>query len=271
MLANGALRPAFGVAAFVFLAASACSSTSSPPAGEDGGSADGAGVDATAGGADTGSGGAEAGPDAGPGDATADSTPATEAGGADGSVDGAGDAASGIVVTSPAFGQGQTIPNVYTCAGADTSPEIDWTGGPATAQSYAVVVSDLTATANIHWVIWDLPPATRSLPATLPGDPTLTAPPAPVSAKQVDLRTNPDAGTTMNGYFGPCPRGALHSYEFAVHAIDVATLPGVTTSSRSADVKAVVLQHAVATGTLTGTSDAGPPADAGSPTDASGQ
>jgi Raf kinase inhibitor-like YbhB/YbcL family protein len=177
-----------------------------------------------------------------------------------GVVDASVDAAGGIVVTSPGFAEGQTIPAVYTCAGADTSPEIDWTAGPSTTQSYAVVVSDLTATQNIHWVVWDLPPTTRSLPATLPGDPTLTS---PVTGFQVDLRTNPEAGTTMNGYFGPCPRGNLHSYEYAVHAIDVATLPGVTTTSRSADVKTVVLAHSLAQGTLDGTSNANLPTDAG--------
>jgi Raf kinase inhibitor-like YbhB/YbcL family protein len=167
---------------------------------------------------------------------------------------------AGIVVTSPAFTEGMTIPDMFTCAGVDTSPEVDWTPGPAGTLSYALVVSDTTATANIHWVVWDIPTTTLSLPANLPGTPTLTA---PAGAKQVDLRTNPEAGTTMNGYFGPCPRGALHGYEFAVHAMNVATLPGVTTMSRSADVKTAVIANTLAQGTLNGTSTANTPADAG--------
>jgi Raf kinase inhibitor-like YbhB/YbcL family protein len=182
-----------------------------------------------------------------------------------------GDAGSGdgggIIVTSPSFMQGQTIPDMFTCAGVDTSPEIDWTAGPPGTLSYALVVSDTTATANIHWVVWDIPTTTLSLPADLPGDPVLTT---PVSAKQVDLRTNPEAATTMNGYFGPCPRGSLHGYEFAVHAMNVATLPGVTTMSTSAAVKTAVIANTLAEGVLDGTSSANVP-DAGGPVDAGGQ
>jgi Raf kinase inhibitor-like YbhB/YbcL family protein len=254
MTVNGS---ALGLA-FVVAAASACSSSSTQAPADSGSDASSGVTDAAGDVAADGSEGIDATGDVGPDGSVAD-------GGADGSVaDGGADAlvdgAAGIVVTSPGFAEGQSIPAVYTCAGADTSPEIDWTAGPSAALSYAVVVSDLTATANIHWVVWDLPPGTRSLPAMLPGDPTLTS---PVSAMQVDLRTNPEAGTTMNGYFGPCPRGALHSYEFAVHAMDVATLPGVTTTSRSADVKTVVLAHSLAHGTLDGTSNANLPTDAG--------
>jgi Raf kinase inhibitor-like YbhB/YbcL family protein len=245
------------VAAVALAAATGCSSSSPNPPASDDGSFQGDTGSATV--ADSSV--AEGSADASTGSVSDSSViPEGSTSTGDGGIDASTDGGAGIVVTSPAFAEGQPIPLVYTCAGADTSPEIDWTAGPATTQSYAVVVSDLTATANIHWVVWDIPPGTRSLPAMFPTDPTVNA---PVSAKQVDLRTNPEAGTTMNGFFGPCPRGALHSYEFAVHAMDVATLPGVTTMSRSADVKVVVLAHSVAQGVLDGTSDATPPTDAG--------
>jgi Raf kinase inhibitor-like YbhB/YbcL family protein len=187
----------------------------------------------------------------------------------DASDSGGGDG-GGIIVTSPSFAQGMAIPDMFTCAGVDTSPEIDWTAGPAGTLSYALVVSDTTVTANIHWVVWDIPTTTLHLPADLPSDPVLTT---PVSAKQVDLRTSPDAGTEMNGYFGPCPRGAPHGYEFAVHAMNVATLAGVTTMSTSAAVKAAVIAATLAEGTLDGTSSANVPAtdagaDGAAPTDA---
>ncbi len=244
-------RGAAGLAAVALSVATACSSSNAPVpgTGDGGGTTDTGAVtvaDASTGGTDAGAGGG--------GDATA----AAEAGAAEAGA-GGGDAGD-IVVTSPGFADGQAIPDVYTCAGADTSPEIDWTAGPAGTLSYAVVVSDLTATANIHWVVWDLPPSTRSLPATLPAAATLMT---PVSGEQVDLKTNPEAGTTMNGYFGPCPRGALHNYEFAVHAMDVAMLPDVTTMSTSPTVKAAVLAHSIDQGTLDGTSSANLPTDAG--------
>lgn len=188
----------------------------------------------------------------------------------DGGGDASPDGGTSLVLTSPQFTDGQPIPANNTCAGINTSPELDWTAGPAGTQSYALVVTDTSTLMRqggpiIHWVVWDIPPTVRQLPASLPGDPVLTT---PVSAKQVDLRTNPEAGTTVNGYFGPCPRGNLHSYQFEIHALDVATLPGVTTTSTSADVKAAVVggatsSHSLAHADLTGTSNASPPSDAG--------
>jgi Raf kinase inhibitor-like YbhB/YbcL family protein len=186
--------------------------------------------------------------------------------------------AGGFVLTSPAFAEGQPIPAVNTCAGANTSPELDWTAGPSGTLSYALVVTDLstggtndagvTTSPIIHWVIWDMPPSTRQLPAMLPTDPTLTT---PVMAKQVDLRTNPDAAVAMNGFFGPCPRGNTHHYQFAIHAMNVATLSGVTTTSTSVEAKAAVLASSIAEADLTGTSNAAPPPADASASDAGGQ
>lgn len=192
------------------------------------------------------------------------------------------DAASGFVLTSPAFAEGQSIPTDNTCAGANTSPELDWTPGPAAAQSYALVVTDLDtggvpneagvlSNPIIHWVVWDIPADVRQLPAMLPGSATLTT---PAGAKQVDLRTSPDAAATTNGYFGPCPNGNTHHYQFALHAMDVAALPGVTTATSSLDAKAAVLQHSIGEADLVGTSNARRPAPdggGGAATDAGGQ
>jgi Raf kinase inhibitor-like YbhB/YbcL family protein len=190
------------------------------------------------------------------------SSPSDGSGGGAGGQTGDGSAAdspSSIALTSSAFAEGDTIPDPNTCAGANTSPDLTWTAGPAGTMSYAVVLTDLS-TSNpilVHWVIWDIPAATHALPAALPTANTLTT---PVAAKQVHFMYAP-AG--MGGYFGPCPSGATHMYQFQVHAIDSATLPDATTAWTTADVKAAVLAHALAHGTLDGMSNATAPATDG--------
>ena len=133
------------------------------------------------------------------------------------------------------------IPASSTCSGVNTSPELDWTAGPAGTMSYAMVLTD-TANNLVHWVLWDIPAATRSLPAALAADAMLAN---PAGAKQVSIAS---AG---HAFSGPCPpAGSTHVYQFAVHALDVATLPNVTTTTAGATVKAQVLAHALASGTL---------------------
>jgi Raf kinase inhibitor-like YbhB/YbcL family protein len=116
--------------------------------------------------------------------------------------------------------------------------------------SYAVFLTDLN-NATIHWVIWDLPAATRMLPAGLPNTATLTTPVTGMQAHHV-----PFFGTADSGYRGPCPNGMLHTYQFEVVALDVATLPTLTTTSTPIDVHGQTNMHALAHGDLTGMSSA---------------
>jgi phosphatidylethanolamine-binding protein (PEBP) family uncharacterized protein len=54
------------------------------------------------------------------------------------------------------------------------------------------------------------------------------------------------------GYRGPCPP-ETHTYEFAVFALDVATLPNLTTAATLAQAKKQILLHDLGSATLTGT------------------
>jgi Raf kinase inhibitor-like YbhB/YbcL family protein len=130
------------------------------------------------------------------------------------------------------------------------SPPLSWTAGPSGTMSYAVLLTDQTID-TIHWVIWDIAGATHALPAALARDAALTTPPGAKQAHYVTF-----FGTADNGYRGPCPSGNLHDYQFEVHALDVATLPIVTTASTPVDVKAQLLAHSLAHGDLVGTSTA---------------
>jgi Raf kinase inhibitor-like YbhB/YbcL family protein len=136
------------------------------------------------------------------------------------------------------------FPAVNTCAGADTSPELDWTAGPATAKAYALVLTDM-ANNLVHWVLWDIPIATQSLPAMLPNTPMLAT---PAGARQVAAQ-----GT---GYMGPCPSGNVHTYQLDLHAVDVAMLTGVAANATSAQVKALVMMHSLGKASLSAMSNA---------------
>lgn len=179
--------------------------------------------------------------------------PAIDAsGGGDAALDGAGgvdasgdlDAAPGsFTLTSPAFAEGGVIPDENSCNGANTSPALAWTAGPGGTLGYAVVLTDLS-NGLVHAVIYDIAGAALGLPA----DVDKTYAPADVpGAHQTRAYDN-----TTFGYLGPCPPNT-HTYQFAVYALDVATLPGATMTTSRADAVAAIQQHDLATATLSGT------------------
>jgi Raf kinase inhibitor-like YbhB/YbcL family protein len=250
-----------------------CSSNTS---GHDGGTAGGGGHGGGAG-KDAGAGaggqsGSVAGSDGSTTDTKTDTAPDGAAGASDAKPDAEADAfpadlispdvvstdsADTLTLTSTALTEGSAFPSANTCAGANMSPTLTWTAGPTGTMSYAIVLTDLSIDA-VHWVIWDIPAGTTSLAADLPGDSMLTT---PTGAKQVHKLEFFGAG---GSYKGPCPSGNKHVYQFEVDAIGTATLAGVTTTSATADIKAVVQAASLAHGDLEGTSDATAPAsDAG--------
>ena len=70
-----------------------------------------------------------------------------------------------IPLASAAFADGQPDPVKYTADALDISPPLAWTNGPAGTKSFALIVDDPDAPAGtwVHWVIYDLPPATTKL------------------------------------------------------------------------------------------------------------
>ena len=76
----------------------------------------------------------------------------------------------GLTVNSPAFALGAEIPQQYTCKGADTSPALQWSGAPAGAASFALIMDDPDAPGGtwVHWVMWNVPVAVHSLPQGVP-------------------------------------------------------------------------------------------------------
>ncbi len=111
-------------------------------------------------------------------------------------------------------------------------PPLEWTPGPAGTQSYGVVLTD--AQGLYYWVLWDIPATTTSLPQ---GVDHVAMPATPAGSEQIASGLDM---STWSGYAGPCPLPPDTPYTFAVYALSVATLPGVTTSSTGSEVFAAM-------------------------------
>jgi Raf kinase inhibitor-like YbhB/YbcL family protein len=151
-----------------------------------------------------------------------------------------------LVLTSPAFAPGGKIPATYTCEGRDVSPALAWTIVPESAKSLALVVDDPDAPDPaapkmtwVHWVLYNLPPTTRSLPEAV---------------SRADLPMGAREGTNdwkRKGYGGPCPPIGRHRYFHKLYALDVA-LPDLGAATK-AELEAAMKGHVVAQAELMGT------------------
>ena len=115
-------------------------------------------------------------------------------------------------LTSTAFTEGQAIPQEHSGDGANPSPPLAWSGQPQETASFALICEDPDAPRGIfvHWVLFNLPPATAELSDGLPHQPTLAN--AAVQGKNDFAKI---------GYGGPAPPpGKPHRYYFRLYALD---------------------------------------------------
>lgn len=156
-----------------------------------------------------------------------------------------------LALETTAFGDGEAVPQRYQCGpplvpdgmGEDVTPALAWTGGPEAA-SYAVIVRDRSAGGLVHWAIYDIPGDVRAIDEGVPDG---YEPAFPAGAKQAEIQ-----GSGYFGYFGPCSGGRGNTYEWTVHALDVAALPDVDRSTPENDVAAQVESASIASASFTG-------------------
>lgn len=147
---------------------------------------------------------------------------------------------------SSAFAANGEIPKAHTCQGEDASPPLAWGDPPAGTKSFALVVDDPDApdpaapkTTWVHWVLYDLPPSTRSLEAS------------PRGAK-LPAGTRIGSNDWMKAdYGGPCPPIGRHRYFFRLHSLDV--LLGERGHLTKKELLAAIEGHVLATAELVGT------------------
>lgn len=133
-----------------------------------------------------------------------------------------------LKLTSPAFEHRGTIPDGFTCDGANASPPLEWAGIPKGTVELAIVLEDLDVPGIfVHWVAWGIDPDGGELPEE-------TLPPEVVEGDP--------------SYFGPCPPGGVeHRYRFTLYALDVSVeLEGgvATADDLRAAIKGTVLGKA---------------------------
>jgi Raf kinase inhibitor-like YbhB/YbcL family protein len=146
-----------------------------------------------------------------------------------------------MTLTSSAWPDGGMIPVKYTQAGDDVSPPLAWSNAPATVTSFVLIAHDADAAIGnglddiTHWMLWNLPPTTTSLPEHVPSMAQM-----PDGTRQI--------GATAPHYRGPgaAAAGPAHHYVFELYALDtMVNVPAVgqTPAQTRAAVVAAMADH----------------------------
>jgi Raf kinase inhibitor-like YbhB/YbcL family protein len=128
---------------------------------------------------------------------------------------GGGAPAPAMTLTSTAFADGTVIPDKYTQAGDQTSPALTWTNTPPGTVSFVLHMHDPDVARNhstedqLHWLVWNMPATTTSLPEGVPAGAT-----RPDGSHQTSA-----SGPSYRGPGAPAS-GPLHHYTFEIYALD---------------------------------------------------
>lgn len=160
-----------------------------------------------------------------------------------------------FALSSSAFADGGVMPKVHECTsggGSDPgkrneSPALTWSGAPTGAKSYAIVMRDLDNASLIHWVIYDIPANTTSLPQNV--DHTYQ-PTTPAGARQVYYR----GSASLFGYQGPCSPSTVNTYEFVVHALNQSSLTSLNSNSSTRTAARTIAAATIGSARITGES-----------------
>jgi Raf kinase inhibitor-like YbhB/YbcL family protein len=153
-----------------------------------------------------------------------------------------------LKVHSQVVQEGKPIPTsaVYTGAGGqNVSPDLSWDAPPPGTQSLAITCYDPDAPTTVgfsHWVMFDLPPDLRSLPAGAG---------APGKAPKGAVLGFTDYGESAYGGMAPPPGDPPHRYHFTVWALDVPQLQSGPNTTY-AKFRFLIRGHVLAQGVLTG-------------------
>jgi Raf kinase inhibitor-like YbhB/YbcL family protein len=143
-----------------------------------------------------------------------------------------------MFIASPAFPGHAHVPAPYTCNGENISPPLEFGDIPPRTKSLVLIVEDQDAAPDawVHWLVFNIPPSTTSVPA---GD-------------------IPEGGTEgianggTHGYEGPCSKyfSGTHHYYFRLFAID--TLLDLPATADKKQVVATMQSHIVDSAVLLG-------------------
>ena len=150
--------------------------------------------------------------------------------------------ATSLSISSPAFVSGNAIPIRHALAHDNLSPELRVANVPPKARSLVLIVDDPDAPMGLwtHWLVWNLPPDTTSLPeGKLPPGQALE-------------------GKNSFGhvrYDGPSPPSGTHRYFFRLYALD--TVLNLPAGSDRAALETAMAGHQMGSAKTYGTYQAG--------------
>lgn len=131
-------------------------------------------------------------------------------------------AITGMVLTSTAFKDGESIPLEYSGYGENVSPDLEWAQVPEGTSSFALICRDPDAPGGTfyHWVVFGIYDTVRQLPGGL--------------GHAAALRFG--GGQGMNsfrrvGYDGPKPPTGTHRYYFDLYALNMMWMLDQTTTA----------------------------------------
>jgi Raf kinase inhibitor-like YbhB/YbcL family protein len=146
-----------------------------------------------------------------------------------------------LKLTSNAFPNGGTIPEIFSKHGGNQSPALAWTGVPADTRSLALIVDDPDAPKGLftHWILYGINPKVNALKGHIPAKGTL--------ANGARQGIN---GFREQGYGGPQPPSGTHRYVFHLYALDTDTdMPeGLTRQELDGAIEGHIIEEATLTG-----------------------
>lgn len=134
-------------------------------------------------------------------------------------------------LTSIAFKNGESIPEIYTCLGPNINPPLEFEDVPHDTKSFVLIFEDVDASPKpwTHWLLFNIAPnVTKILDNTLPGD-------------SVEGLSN----NHTFGYEGPCPKyfRGTHHYWFRLYALD--TMLDLPPASERETVESFIQDHII--------------------------
>lgn len=142
-----------------------------------------------------------------------------------------------MVLTIPAWPDGDPIPLKFTQAAEQVSPELKWTNVPKGTVTLLLhmldpdVARNKTTDTQVHWLMWNIPGTAMGLPENVPKGADL-----PDGSHQISA-----SGPVYRGPGAPAT-GPQHHYTFEIYALD--TKLDVTAGTDAFDTRAAVMKAA---------------------------
>lgn len=120
-----------------------------------------------------------------------------------------------MTLTTSAWPDGGQVPAKYSQIGQEASPPLAWSNVPDGIQSFVLIFHDIDqAVGNgtddvLHWMLWNIPGTSRSLPEGVPQGSQL-----PDGTRQISA-----SGAYYRGP-GALAAGPIHHYVFELFALD---------------------------------------------------